>query len=55
MHIDEAARVRIQPCSLLRCCAEHYPDELAECLDDAILQDFNVEAEDGSPDQVGTP
>ncbi|GFR41430.1 hypothetical protein Agub_g2118, partial [Astrephomene gubernaculifera] len=28
---------------------EHYADELEEELDDAILQDFNVEAEDGSP------
>ena len=33
-------------------CAEHYADELEECLDDAILQDFNVEAEDGSPEQA---
>ncbi|GIL72313.1 hypothetical protein Vretimale_3990 [Volvox reticuliferus] len=31
---------------------EHYVDELEENLDDAILQDFNVEAEDGSPHQV---
>ncbi|GLI68605.1 hypothetical protein VaNZ11_013077, partial [Volvox africanus] len=31
---------------------EHYVDELEENLDDAILQDFNVEAEDGSPYQI---
>ncbi|EFJ43017.1 hypothetical protein VOLCADRAFT_96752 [Volvox carteri f. nagariensis] len=31
---------------------EHYVDELEENLDDAILQDFNLEAEDGSPHQV---
>ncbi len=31
---------------------EHYADELEEELDDAILHDFNVEAEDGSPRQV---
>ncbi|GAX83506.1 hypothetical protein CEUSTIGMA_g10931.t1 [Chlamydomonas eustigma] len=31
---------------------EHYADELEELLDDAILHDFNVEAEDGSPRQV---
>ncbi|KAG2497886.1 hypothetical protein HYH03_004152 [Edaphochlamys debaryana] len=31
---------------------EHYADELEEELDDALLQDFNVEAEDGSPRQV---
>ena len=33
--------------------AEHYADELEEVLDDTILHDFNVEAEDGSPRQVG--
>ena len=33
-------------------CTEHYADELEELLDDAILYDFNVEAEDGSPRQV---
>jgi len=31
---------------------EHYADELEEVLDDAILHDFNVEAEDGSPRQA---
>ncbi|GLC45758.1 hypothetical protein PLESTB_000501800 [Pleodorina starrii] len=31
---------------------EHYVDELEEELDDAILHDFNVEAEDGSPHLV---
>lgn len=33
-------------------CAEHYVDDLEELLDDAILHDFNVEAQDGSPRQV---
>jgi len=32
--------------------AEHYADELEEELDDALLQDFNVEAEDKSPAEV---
>lgn len=31
---------------------EHYADELEALLDDAMLNDFNVEAEDGSPLQV---
>ena len=35
-----------------RRCAEHYVDDLEELLDDAILHDFNVEAQDGSPRQV---
>lgn len=32
--------------------AEHYADDLEEELEDALLQDFNVEAEDGSPAEV---
>lgn len=32
--------------------AEHYADELEEALDDALVQDFNLEAEDGSPGEV---
>lgn len=31
---------------------EHFVDELAEELEDAISHDFNVQAEDGSPEQV---
>lgn len=34
--------------------AEHYADDLEEELDDALLQDFNVEAEDNSPQEVRT-
>ncbi len=34
---------------------EHYWDELEEELEDALLQDFNVEAEDGSPAEVRAP
>jgi hypothetical protein len=33
-------------------CAEHFWDDLAEELEDALLQDFNLEAEDGSPEEV---
>jgi hypothetical protein len=33
--------------------AEHYWDDLEEELDDALLQEFNLEAEDGSPAEVG--
>lgn len=33
-------------------CSEHYADELEALLDEAMLEDFNVEAEDGSPTQV---
>jgi len=45
------------PAPTLRPCfpsphAEHYADELEEELDDALLQDFNVEAEDNSPAEV---
>lgn len=32
--------------------AEHYADDLEEELEDAMLQDFNVETEDGSPAEV---
>jgi pre-rRNA-processing protein TSR2 len=31
---------------------EHFPDELEEVLEDALVEDFNVEAEDGSPREV---
>lgn len=31
---------------------EHYADELEEDLDDAILHDFNTQAEDGSPKEI---
>jgi hypothetical protein len=33
-------------------CAEHYVDELEPLLETIILEDFNVQAEDGSPGQV---
>ena len=36
--------------SLLR--AEHYDDELEPLLETIILEDFNVQTEDGSPREV---
>lgn len=52
--------VVMRPCLMCPCVAvrlllrpDHYADELEEELDDAISQDFNVQAEDGSPRQVG--
>ena len=32
--------------------AEHWKDVLEECLDDALIQDFNIECEDGSQSEV---
>jgi hypothetical protein len=34
------------------CCSEHYADELEMELADTLLEDFQVEVEDGSPAQV---
>lgn len=35
--------------------ADHYADELEPLLETIILEDFNVQAEDGSPLQVWCP
>jgi hypothetical protein len=37
---------------LLLMYAEHYADDLEIELDEAILHDFNVDAEDGSPKEA---
>lgn len=39
------------PCTVASC-AEHYVDELEPLLETIILEDFNVQAEDGSPGEV---
>jgi hypothetical protein len=47
----QVSRDRVHACIFCPT-AEHYADELADALNDAICQDFNVEAEDGSPGLV---
>lgn len=43
-----ADRAMLPPCHP----AEHFWDDLEEMLGDAMLEDFNTEAEDGSPAEV---